>query len=51
MLYNNRNIVIKTFKDGVFLFNSGFQKKKKDSDMSDITLPDWVKVSKKDLIG
>ena len=28
-LYNNRNIVIKTFKDGVFLFNSGFQKKKR----------------------
>ena len=39
-LYNNRNIVIKTFEDGVFLFNGGF-----------ITLPDWVKVSKKDLIG
>ena len=28
-LYNNRNNVIKTFEDGVFLFNGGFQKKKK----------------------
>ena len=35
---------------GFFCLTVDF-KKKKDSDMSDITLPDWVKVSKKDLIG
>ena len=36
---------------GFFCLTVDFKKKKKDSDMSDITLPDWVKVSKKDLIG
>ena len=44
-LYNNRNNVIKTFEDGVFLFKDGFQKE--ESDMSDKALPDWVKVDEK----
>ena len=37
--------VIKAFKNGVFPFKDGFQKK--ESDMSDKALPDWVKVGKK----
>ena len=49
-LYNNRNNVIKVFEDGVFSFNDGFQKKK-ESDMSENALPNWVKEDKKDLIG
>ena len=49
-LYNNRNNVIKVFEDGVFLFNNGFQKKK-EADMSDNALPNWIKEDKKDLIG
>ena len=40
-LYNNRNNVIKAFENGVFLFKDGFQKK--ESDMSDKALQDWVK--------
>ena len=44
-LYKNRSIVIKGFENGVFSFNYGFQKKKPD--MSDKTLPNWVKASKK----
>ena len=45
-LYKNRNNVIKAFENGVFPFNDGFQKKK-ELDMSDKALPDWVKVSEK----
>ena len=41
----NRSNVIKAFKNGVFLFNYGFQKEKLD--MSDKALPNWIKVSKK----
>ena len=37
--------VIKAFENGVFPFKDGFQKK--ESDMSDKALPDWVKVGKK----
>ena len=45
-LYKNRNNVIKAFENGVFTFNEGL-KKKKELDMSDKALPDWVKVSEK----
>ena len=38
---NNRDNVVKAFKNEVFPFKEGFQK----------ALPDWVKVDKKDLIG
>ena len=44
-VYNNRKKVIKVFQVAVFRFKNGFQKK--ESDMLDKTLPDWVKVSKK----
>ena len=44
-LYNNRNNVIKAFENGFFLFSDGFQKK--ESGMSDKSLPNWVKVDKK----
>ena len=43
-LYNNRNNVIKAFENRVFPFKDGFQKK--ESDMSDKALPDWVKKDK-----
>ena len=39
--YNNRDNIVKAFKNEVFLFKEGFQK----------ALPDWVKVGKKDSIG
>ena len=42
--YNNKNNVIRAFEDRVFLFKDGFWKK--ESDMSDEALPDWVKVDK-----
>ena len=40
-LYNNRNNVIKAFENRVFPFKDRFWKK--ESDMSDKALPDWVK--------
>ena len=47
-LYKNRSGVIKAFENGVFPFNYRFQKEKPN--MPDKALPNWVKVSKKDLI-
>ena len=44
-LYNNRDNVIKAFESRVFPFKDGFRKK--ESDMSDKALPDWVKVNEK----
>ena len=44
-LYKNKSNVIKTFENGVFSCNYGFQKEKPD--MPDKALPNWVKVSKK----
>ena len=42
--YNNTDI-IKAFKDEIFPFEDGFQKK--ESDMSDKPLPNWTRVDKK----
>ena len=44
-MYNNNNNVIKAFEDEVFPFKDGFQKK--ESQISDKALPNWVKVDKK----
>ena len=44
-LYKNTNNVIKAFENGVFPFKDGL--KKKESNMSDKALPDWVKVEEK----
>ena len=43
-VYKNRSNVIKAFESRVFPFNYEFQKEKPD--MSEKTLPNWVKVSK-----
>ena len=41
-LHSNRNNVIKAFENGVFPPNYEFKKEK--SDMTNKTLPNWVKV-------
>ena len=41
-LHSNRNNVIKAFENGVFLPNYEFKKEKPD--MTNKTLPNWVKV-------
>ena len=46
-LYNNRGNVIEAFENGIFPLKYGFRKK--ESDASDQTLPDRVKVDKKKL--
>ena len=48
-LYNNKDKVIKAFENGFFRFSNGFQKK--ESGMSDKSLPNWVKVDKKSFDG
>ena len=47
-LYKNRSNVIKAFENEFFPFNYRFQNK--NPDISEKALPNWVKVSKKDLI-
>ena len=42
---NSRDNVIEAFQNGGFPLKDGF--KKKESDMSDKALPNWVKVDKK----
>ena len=45
-LYNNRENVIKAFKNAVFPFKDWFYQKE-ESNVADETLPDWVKADKK----
>ena len=44
-LYNNRDNIIEALENGVFPFKDGFRKKQ--SDVSDKTLPYWIKGDKK----
>ena len=44
-MYNNKDNVIKAFEDGIFPFKDGFRQN--ESDVTDETLSDWVKVDKK----
>ena len=46
-LYNKRNNVIEAFENGIFPLKYGLRKK--ESDASDQTIPDRVKVDKKKL--